>query len=176
MLSELTEISKPRAPGDREDSEEESEGEVPLTEIHRLRKSNASGVSSPDTQTHPTSPVPFQIPDEVDVYAQKVRGIKDAKYNVFESIGEAEATMPPFLPKYLVIPHDLYIHRWSGGVHTWIFSADGWSELRVGDAHPVFSDRRFFVCRSEPPRWLKMSTYSKIERSVVRFAGTRYRP
>jgi len=110
------------------------------------------------------------------VYAQKVRGTKDAIYNVFESIGEAEAVTPPFLPKYLVVPYDLYIHRWSGGVQAWIFSADGWCELRAGDAHPVFSDRRFFIRRSEPPRWLKMNTYSRMERSAMRFAGMRYRP
>ncbi|KAI9450850.1 hypothetical protein BJY52DRAFT_1300766 [Lactarius psammicola] len=174
MLSELTEISEPRVPRDSEPSEYESEEDVPLAEIHRLKR-NSSGVSSPRTQTYHTSPgslIPhttFQTMDGVDCS-------KDATYNVFESIGEAETVTPPFLPKYLVIPYDLYIHRWSGGVQAWIFSADGWSELRAGDAHPVFSDRRFFIRRSEPPRWLKMNTYSRTERSAMRFAGIRYRP
>jgi len=93
------------------------------------------------------------------VYARKVRGIKDTTYNVFESIGEAEAVTPPLLPKQ--IPNDLYVHRWSGGVQAWMFRGDGWNELREGDTHPVFSDRHFFVRRSEPPRWLKMATYSR---------------
>jgi hypothetical protein len=138
-------------------------------------------VSSPPTQTSPTSSVSlipytaFQTLDGVDVYAQKVRGTKDATFNVFESVGEAEIVTPPFLPKYLVVPMDLYIHRWSGGVQVWLFGAEGWNELRVGDAHPVFSDRRFFIRRSEPPRWLKRSTYSKVERSAMRFSGMRYR-
>lgn len=138
-------------------------------------------MSSPRAQTNPASPaslVPytaFQTLDGVDVYAQKVRGTKDATYNVFESVGEVEVVMPPSLPKYLVIPLDLYIHRWSGGVQVWLLSADGWNELRAGDAHPVFSDRRFFIRRSEPPRWLKMTTYSRMEKSAMRFSGIRYR-
>jgi hypothetical protein len=118
----------------------------------------------------------FQTLDGVDVYAQKVRGTKDATYNVFESVGEAEIVTPPFLPEYLVVLLDLYIHRWSGGVQVWLFSADGWSELRAGDTHPVLSDRRFFVRRSEPPRWVKTTTYTRIEKSAMRFSGIRYRP
>ncbi|KAH9057180.1 hypothetical protein EDB87DRAFT_1686583 [Lactarius vividus] len=111
-LSELTELSESGAP---RDGEEESEEEVPLAEIHRLGKKNSLG-SSPRTQAQPTSPgssvsyTTFQTVDGVDVYSQKVRGTKDAMYNVFESIGNAEAVTPPFLPKYLVVPLDLYIH------------------------------------------------------------------
>ena len=119
-------------------------------------------------------PTVFQTQDGVDVYAQKVRGTKDATYNVFESIGEAEVATPPLL-KYLVIPLDLYIHRWRGGVQVWMFGADGWSILRAGDAHPILSDRRFFIRRSEPPRWVKMTTYSRIEKSAMRFTGMMYR-
>ena len=93
------------------------------------------------------------------MYSRKVRGIKDTTYNVFERIGGAEAMTPPFLPK--VFSNDLYVHRWSGGIRAWMFRADGWRELREGDVHPMFSDRRFFVRQSEPPRWLKQGTYSR---------------
>lgn len=86
------------------------------------------------------------------MYTRKVRGIKGATYNVFESIGEAGTVMPPLLPKPLVVTNDLYKHRSSSGVQAWIFRADGWSELREGGVHPVFSDRRFFIRRSETPR------------------------
>lgn len=209
VLSELTDISEPRAPGDSDGPDTESEIEVSsalralhhLTfaalRFHSLRQIRPGGwfasrvpnpvaerpqrVSSPPTQTSPNSPVSlipstaFQTLDGVDVYAQKVRGTKDATFNVFESIGEAEVVTPPFLPKYLVAPMDLYIHRWSGGVQVWLFGAEGWNVLRVGDAHPVFSDRRFFIRRSESPRWLKMSTHSRMERSAMRFSGLRYR-
>ncbi|KAN0136716.1 hypothetical protein V8E53_005486 [Lactarius tabidus] len=135
VLSELTQTSEPRAARDNEHSDEESEAEVPLAEIHRLKKRNSSGESLSHTQTHPTAPVSlvphtaFQTLGGVDVYAQKVRATKDATYNVFESVGEAEVVTPPFLPKYLVIPLDLYIHRWSGGVqiHTQCTLTDDFS-------------------------------------------------
>ncbi|KAH8981668.1 hypothetical protein EDB92DRAFT_1952945 [Lactarius akahatsu] len=127
-LSELTELSDSRAPRDGEDSDEESEEEIgeelievgfsssPVHSLKLAAKGVFASYRSPTYFTGVVGPIhTFQTLDGVDVYSQKVRGTKDAMYNVFESVG-TETVTPPFLPKYLVMPFDLHIHWWSGGV------------------------------------------------------------
>lgn len=170
MLSELTELSEPTAPRDGEDSEEESEEEVPLAEIHRLGEEKLiesvfASYTSPTYFTGIVGPT-HHISDSGWSRRVLAEGARHQGRNVqrlreYWRCRNCDATVPS------QVPFDLYIHQWSGGVQAWIFSADGWSELRAGDAHPVFSDRRFFVRRSEPPRWLKMNTYSRVERSAM---------
>ncbi|KAH9027568.1 hypothetical protein EDB84DRAFT_1439830 [Lactarius hengduanensis] len=154
-LSEHIELSESRALRDGEDSEEESEESL---------KWAAKGIFA--SHTSPTYITGVVVP--YTTYFRPWMGstctrrrcdTKDAMHNAFESIGDAESQ----------VPFDLYYppaERRGTGVdiqHRRMERAEG------GDAHPVFSDRRVFLRRSEPPRWLKLNTYSRVESSAMRF-------